>query len=178
MQNDSISLLLDLLKIAIPSVIIAYLAYVLVRSFLQSKLDEVVFALRQKNQEVVMPIRLQAYERICLLLERTNPAHLVQRLNNGEYTAEEFHHILVHEIRQEFNHNLSQQVYMSSDAWMYVESAVEQVISEINAAANEMKSDATSIDLAKCILENQSRKEKHLLNDALDFVKKEIQELF
>ena len=178
MQNQSLDILLDILKIAVPSVIIAYLAYILVRSFLQSKLDEVVFAIRQKNQEAVLPIRLQAYERICLLLERISPANLVQRLNNGEYTAEEFQHILIHEIRQEFNHNLSQQVYMSSEAWTYVVSAVEQVISEINAAANEMTKDANSIELAKKIFEHQSVKESHLINDALDFVKKEIQELF
>ncbi len=170
--------LFDLLKISIPAIIIAYLAYVMVRSFLQSKLDEVVFAIRHKNQEIIVPIRLQAYERICLLLERISPANLVHRLNNGQYTAEEFHHILVHEIRQEFNHNLSQQVYMSADAWTYVTSAVEQVISEINAAANEMKKDATSIDLAKALFQLESQKQVHILNEALDFVKKEIQELF
>lgn len=169
---------LDILKISIPSVIIAYLAYLLVRSFLQSKLDEVVFAMRQKNQEVVLPIRLQAYERIILLLERVAPHNLVSRLNNGEYSAEEFQHILIHEIRQEFNHNLSQQVYMSSEAWMYVSSAVEQVISEINAAANELKADATSIDLAKALFEMQTRKEVQILSEAGEFVKKEIQELF
>lgn len=178
MQDQALNILLDIVKIALPSVIIAYLAYLLVRSFLQSKLDEVVFAIRQKNQETVLPIRLQAYERICLLLERITPANLVQRLNNGEYTAVEFQHILIHEIRQEFNHNMSQQLYMSSDAWTYVVSAVEQVISEINAAANEMKKESTSIDLAKAIFENESQKQAHLINDALDFVKKEIQELF
>ena len=178
MQNESLDVFFDLLKITIPSVIIAYLAYLLVKSFLQSKLDEVVFAIRQKNQETVLPIRLQAYERVVLLLERINPASLVQRLNNGEYSAEEFHHILIHEIRQEFNHNMSQQVYMSSEAWSYVVSSVEQVISEVNTAANNMEKGATSIDLAKTIFEIQSGKEAFLLNDSLDFVKKEIQELF
>jgi hypothetical protein len=171
-------ILFDLLKISIPAIIIAYLAYVMVRSFLQSKLDEVVFAIRHKNQEIILPIRLQAYERICLLLERISPANLVHRLNNGQYTAHEFQHILVHEIRQEFNHNLSQQVYMSTDAWTYVTSAVEQVISEINAAGNEMKSDATSIDLAKALFQLEAKKQVHILNEALDFVKKEIQQLF
>jgi len=170
--------LYDLLKITIPAAIIAYLAYVMVRSFLQSKLDEVVYAMRHKNQEVILPIRLQAYERICLLLERISPANLVHRLNNGQYTAQEFQHILIHEIRQEFNHNLSQQVYMSADAWTYVTSAVEQVISEINAAGNEMKKDATSIDLAKALFQIESRKQVHILNEALGFVKREIQELF
>jgi len=168
----------DLLKITIPAAIVGYLAYILVRSFLQSKLDEVSFAMRQKNQEVVMPIRLQAYERVCLLLERISPANLVQRLNNGEYTASEFQQILIHEIREEFNHNLSQQVYMSSEAWTYVTSSVEQVISEVNAASNVLKKDASSIDLAKMILENESQKEVHILTESLDFVKKEIQVLF
>ena len=177
MQDQFMDVLYDLLKITIPAAIIAYLAYVLVRSFLQSKLDEVVFAIRQKNQETILPIRLQAYERVCLLLERVSPANLVQRLN-GEYTAAEFQHILVHEIRQEFNHNLSQQVYMSSEAWTYVTSAVEQVISEINAVANTMKDDATSVDMAKALFEYNSQKDVHVLNQALDFVKREIQDLF
>jgi hypothetical protein len=170
--------LYDLLKITLPAIIIAYLAYVLVKSFLQSKLDEVVFAIRQKNQEIIIPIRLQAYERVCLLLERVTPSNLVHRLNNGQYTAEEFHHILVHEIRQEFNHNLSQQVYMSAEAWAYVSSAVEQVISEINAASNNMKQDATSIDLARALFEMEASKQVHIINESLDFIKREIQELF
>lgn len=168
----------ELLKITIPAVIVGYLAYVLVRSFLQNKLDEVSFAMRQKNQETVLPIRLQAYERICLLLERINPANLVQRLNNGAYSAEEFQHILIHEIREEFNHNLSQQVYMSSEAWTYVTTSVEQVISEVNAASNGLTDKSSSIDLARAILEQETQKEVHILTESLDFVKKEIQVLF
>ena len=168
----------DLLKITIPAALVGYLAYLLVRSFLQSKLDEVSFAMRQKNQETVIPIRLQAYERICLLLERINPSNLVQRLHNGEYTAAEFRQILMHEIREEFNHNLSQQVYMSSEAWTYVTTSVEQVISEVNAATSGLTDQSSSIDLAKAILEHQSQKEVHILTESLDFVKKEIQVLF
>jgi len=170
--------LYDLLKITIPSVIIAYLAYLLVRSFLQSKLEEVVLSIRQKNQDTVLPIRLQAYERICLFLERISPANLVQRLSNGEYSAEEFQHIMIHEIRQEFNHNLSQQVYVSSEAWTYVKSAVEQVISDINAASGELKKDATSIDLAKIILQAEGEKEVQVLGQSLEFVKNEAKQLF
>lgn len=171
-------ILFDLLKITIPAVIVAYLAYLIVRSFLQSKLDEVVYAIRQKNQEVVVPIRLQAYERIVLLLERVHPVNLVQRLNNGEYTAQEFKHILVHEIRQEFNHNLSQQVYMSSEAWTYVSSAVEQVISDINAVANSLDEKASSVDLAKALFQQQAGKDVQMLSEALEFIKKEIQQIF
>ena len=178
MQSETLDLFLDILKISIPAAIVAYLAHMTIRSFLQSKLDEVTFAIRQKNQETILPIRLQAYERVCLLLERISLSNLVQRLNNGEYSAEEFQHILIHEIRQEFNHNLSQQLYMTADAWTYVVSAVEQVISEINATAGEMNKDSTSIDLAKALFEYENSKEIHMISDALGFIKKEIQELF
>jgi CRISPR/Cas system endoribonuclease Cas6 (RAMP superfamily) len=171
-------ILYDLLKITIPSVIVAYLAYLLVRSFLQNKLEEVLLAMRQKNQEVALPIRLQAYERICLLLERTAPANLAQRLSNAEYTAGEFQQIMIHEIRQEYNHNLSQQVYVSNDAWMYISSAIEQVISDINAAARGLDEKANSIDLVKLVLEAESEKEVNVLQQALTFVKEEARNLF
>lgn len=168
----------DILKTTIPTAIVGYLAYLLVRSFLQSKLEEVSLAVSQKNQETVLPIRLQAYERVCLLLERINPVNLVQRLNNGKYTAAEFQQILIHEIREEFNHNLSQQVYMSSEAWTYVTTAVEQVISEVNTAFTNLNDDSTSIDLTKAILEQENGKEVHILTESLNFVKQEIQVLF
>ncbi len=168
---------IELLKIILPALIVGYLAFLIIRSFLQNKLDEILFTVRQKNQEIVMPIRLQAYERVVLLLERISPSNLVNRLNNGEYTAQEFQQILTHEIRQEFNHNLSQQVYMSSEAWTYVSSAVEQMISDINAAANTVKPDAPNLELVKALFEQQGN-DKHIINQALDFIKEEIQKLF
>jgi hypothetical protein len=168
----------ELMKITIPAAIVGYLAYLLVRSFLQNKLDEVLITIRQRNQEVVIPIRLQAYERICLLLERISSPNLISRLNNGTYTASEFQTIMIHEIRQEFNHNLSQQVYMSAEAWTYVTGAVEQSISDINAAALNLGKEASGIDLARAIFEMESRKEAHATQQALNFIKEEIQTVF
>ncbi|MFT6883456.1 MAG: putative membrane protein, partial [Marinoscillum sp.] len=77
----------DLLKITIPGVLILYTSYLLVRSFLQKQLDEVHLNRRHRNQEIVTPIRLQAYERICLLLERISPNNLIPRLNGPEMSA-------------------------------------------------------------------------------------------
>ncbi|MEM9338218.1 MAG: hypothetical protein AAGA66_05780 [Bacteroidota bacterium] len=168
----------DLLKITLPALIVLYIAYLLVRSFLQKQLDEIAFGVRQKNQEVVVPIRLQAYERVILLLERITPSNLLSRLGNAEYSAEEFQQILVHEIRNEVNHNLSQQVYMSDSAWTYVTSAVEQTISLINSSSNGMTKDAKGIELAKAILENGVSEEMNTSQEAIKFIKAEIQEIF
>lgn len=168
----------DLLKITIPAVLVLYLAYLLVRSFLQKQLDEIAFNARQKNQEVVVPIRLQAYERVILLLERITPANLLSRLGSSDYTAEEFQQILIHEIRNEFNHNLSQQVYMSDSAWTYVATAIEQTISLINSSANSLGEKAKGIELARTVLENGVGEEFDSPKQAIKYIKEEIQTIF
>ncbi len=168
----------DLLKITIPGILILYTAYLLVRSFLQKQLDEVHLNLRHKNQEIVTPIRLQAYERVCLLLERISPNNIIPRLNGPEMTAKQLQGALVSEIRSEFNHNLSQQVYMSEDAWIYVTGAVEQLISMINESSNELKPEATSLDLARLVFEKSMKNEEDTIRGTLSFIKGEIKELF
>lgn len=168
----------DLLKITIPAGLVLYLAYLLVRSFLQKQLDEIAFSVRQKNQEIVVPIRLQAYERIVLLLERITPSNLISRLSSSDYTAEEFQQILIHEIRNEFNHNLSQQVYMSDSAWTYVTTAVEQTISIINSSTNALDEKAKGFDLARAIIENSAGEEMDTPKQAIRYIKEEIQDVF
>ncbi|MBC6401918.1 MAG: hypothetical protein GDA51_07745 [Ekhidna sp.] len=168
----------DLLKMTIPAVLMLYLSYLLVRSFLRKQLDEITFSARRKNQEVVVPIRLQAYERVTLLLERITPPNLLSRLGNADYNAEEFQQILVHEIRNEFNHNLSQQVYMSDSAWTYVTTAVEQTISLINSSANMLDKEARGVELARAILEKGVGEEMDMPKQAIRYIKEEIQDVF
>lgn len=168
----------DLLKITIPGILILYTAYLMVRSFMQRQLDEQMMALRHKNQETVLPIRLQAYERICLLLERISPNNIIPRLSDREFTAKQFQGLLISEIRSEFNHNLSQQVYMSQDAWTYVSGAVEQLISLINEAGNELSPDASGLELAHKVFEKSMQNQQDTIRGALSFVKSEIQQLF
>ena len=168
----------DLLKITIPAVLMLYLSYLLSRSFLQKQLDENAFSAYRKNQEVVAPIRLQAYERITLLLERITPANLLARLGNADYNVGELQQILVHEIRNELNHNLSQQVYMSEDAWTYVTTAVEQTIALINSSANMLDKEAAGIELGRVILENNAGGEADTPRQAIRYIKEEVQNVF
>ncbi|MEM9326721.1 MAG: hypothetical protein AAGA85_13740 [Bacteroidota bacterium] len=170
--------LIDLAKILAPAALVLYLAYLLVRSFLNNQLEEIRQRMTQKGQEVAMPIRLQAYERVCLLLERVAPDNLIPRLNNSEYTAGQFRQILLTEVREEFNHNLSQQVYMSDEAWSYVKSAVEDTLSMINEAGNNVESDEKSLALAKKIFDLSIERKPDMHTTALLFVKDEARKLF
>lgn len=167
----------DLLKITIPAALVVYLSYLLVRSFLKSQREEILLNIRQKNQETVIPIRLQAYERIILLLERISLPHLLNRLGDSKYTAEEFQQILIMEIRNEFNHNLSQQLYMSESAWTYVSTAVEHTISQVNTASNAVDGSGNAMSLAKKLLELDTE-EANPTQQAIAYLKKEIQEIF
>ncbi len=168
----------DLLKITIPAVLILYSTYLMVRSFFNKQLDELHLTLRHKNQETVLPVRMQAYERVCLLLERISPNNIIPRLNEKGMTAGQLQGLMVSEIRNELNHNLSQQVYMSDDAWIYVKSAVEQLISMINESANELRGEATSLDLAKKVFEKNVSNQTDTISGALGYIKNEIRELF
>jgi len=108
--------------------------------------------LRNQQQQVVLPIRLQAAERLCLLLDRISPAQVIRRAIPGKFSAEELHHHLISEIREEFNHNASQQVYFSEDTWDAVRIAVEEVISRINVSRQQLNESASGVDLAKVVL--------------------------
>ncbi len=170
--------LVELAKILAPAALILYLAYLLVRSFLNNQLEELQFQIKQKGQDTVLPIRLQAYERICLLLERVSPDNLIPRLNNSEYTAGQFRQILLSEVREEFNHNLSQQVYMSDEAWNYVKSAVEDTLSMINEAGQNSEAEDKSLDLAKKIFDLKLERNPDMHTTALLFVKEEARQLY
>lgn len=170
--------IIDLAQIIVPGAMILYLAYLLVRSFLNGQRDELLLQMRQKNQEAVLPIRLQAYERVCLLLERIAPENLLPRVSNKEFSARQLQGVLISEIREEYNHNISQQVYMSDEAWMYVAGGVENLISLINESANELSAEASGLDLARVLFEKRMQSEDDALKQALRIVKAEIKELF
>lgn len=171
-------LVTEFAKLLIPAAVVLYAMYLVVKSFLEKELQKQHLEIRGKSIETVLPNRLHAYERICLFLERINPNNLIVRLNQGEYTANEFKHILVHEVREEYNHNVSQQLYMSEESWTLVVHAKEDLINTINKAAESLDEKATSVDLAKLVFEKTMQKEKDPVQEALRFVKSEIRQTF
>jgi hypothetical protein len=130
--------------------------------------------IRHKNIAITLPIRLQAYERMSLFLERIAPNNLVVRLNQPELSSREFHQMLLTDIRNEYNHNVSQQVYMSDEVWQEIKTAKEDLITAINATAGELPDEATSLDLAKNLFEYLINKEIDPIDHALKSLKSEI----
>lgn len=171
-------LFIDFLKIILPATLVLYAMYLTFTSFLNKDFEKKVLELRTKNSDIILPIRLQAYERIILFLERITPNNLIIRVNNPSYSSKEFQQILLKEIREEFNHNLSQQVYVSDKSWILVKKAVEDLAIVINNASKEVSNEASGLDLAKKIFETIMQQNTDITSEAISFVKKEIQQTF
>ena|SRR5690554_712244 len=168
----------DILKIVLPAGLVIYGMYILVVSFLKKERDSMLIALKTKNTETILPIRLQAGERLCLLLERVRPNNLIRRVNTANYTARELHRLLIEEVREEFNHNLSQQVYFSDETWDSVQNAIEQVITLINRALQDLGEEAVGMDLNKRIFQLFLEGQSDGISSALKKVKAEIRIYF
>lgn len=170
--------LIELIKILVPASVVLYAAYLLVRTFIHKELELRKLEVRSRAIETVLPNRLQAYERMVLFLERMSPQNLLVRLSSSGMPAREFHQLLLSEIRNEYNHNVSQQVYIGQEVWELIKNAKEDLIVSINDAASEMNLESTSLDLSKKIFEKSINKQVDPLGHALIELKKEIQQTF
>jgi hypothetical protein len=132
--------------------------------------------LKLEDHRIILPLRLQAYERLILFLERILPNNLVLRINRPEMDAYQLQTNLIRTIREEFEYNLSQQLYVSSRSWELIKNAKEEMIKMINIAAGRVNESAPSAELARIIFELSLENDKPLpVSTAIEAIKKEIQ---
>ncbi len=134
--------------------------------------------LRKERQNFFLPSRLESYQRAVLLMERINPNSLVMRLHNPGLPAKAFQAELLKAIREEFDHNVAQQIFISIPAWKMVKSSKEETIKIINLAGKQMESVATSTQLAAKIFEIVNEIGNTPTDITVEYLKKELQELF
>jgi hypothetical protein len=103
---------------------------------------------------------------------------MMMRLNNPDLTVAQMHSLLLRTIREEFEYNLSQQLYVSGNAWELIKNAKEETIALINQASSGLPDNAPSADLVKKVFEIAISKGKLPVETALEEIKKELQRLF
>lgn len=127
--------------------------------------------------KMLYPLKLQAYERLVLFLERIEPSNLVMRNNTGNKKYNELHSTLVNTILEEFEHNAAQQIYVSENAWNLTKQAKEETINILNISANELENNASSADLSRKIFEKMMLVQKSPSQIALDYIREELKEV-
>lgn len=164
----------EILKIVLPAALVVYAMFLAIRTMISKNLVEKQLDIKSKAIEITLPARMQAFERMTLFLERIAPDSLLVRINRNGMSADELHHIVLQEIRNEFNHNVAQQVYLNKELWSMIVTAKEDLLTRINATYQEMEPEASSIDYAKKLIASHSASEVNSIELALTSLKDEL----
>jgi len=168
--------IIDLVLYAIPALITGIIAYYFFKEHTKNEDGRRRFLLHRDMQVNAMPTRLQAYERMTLFLERINPNKLLIRVIPKSSNKETYESLLIATIEQEYEHNLSQQIYMSDECWGIISAAKNATIQLIRKASLLEKS-TTANKLREVILTEMM--ERRAPSDAaLSYIKKEVSEMW
>lgn len=169
---------MDILKIVLPALLVLLTAYLLIDKLLRNEEKRRNFELHKNSQSIITPIRLRAYERLILVLERTTPNTLILSVAKPKMTNLELHTQLLASIRQEFSHNLSQQIYVSNDVWNYIRGAQESLLRLVNTCAAKCNPNESASVLAEGIIQVYNGSEQTPTDLAMEKLKNEVRNYF
>ncbi len=172
MSGDQI---LQLFAYLLPAVVTGAVAFYFFRLHTRNEDGRRRFLLHKDSQKETLPIRLQAYERMALFLERIALNNLVVRVAPNGKSKSDYENLLIKQIETEFEHNLSQQIYMSDSCWNIIKTAKNTTIQIIRSAG---MSETDSPDKLREDILNQTMEKESPSNAALAFVKKEVTDLW
>ena len=169
--------MVEILKYCIPTLCVLLATWLIMRQFYKAEAEKRLWELKRLAQKEISPVRLRAYERLALLLERTTPEHMLLELNLGEMTVLQVQQHLVRTIRMEYEHNASQQVYVSEEVWGMVLNSKEQTVVFVNTIAQQLPPESTALDYAKTLITAYATNGDTPNELALQALKKEAQTL-
>jgi uncharacterized protein YaaR (DUF327 family) len=168
--------ILEIIGYTLPSLLTAGVAYFLFNSHFKDQQNNRRWLLQKENTKDILPLRLQAYERLTLLMERINLSQMLLRNSPISTNKNDYKNHIIAQIQQEFDHNLSQQIYVSGACWSIVLTAKNATVQLIRIAAQNEKVQ-TAADLREFVLSSLVDKASPTYS-ALDFIKKEVGELW
>src|SRR5690606_35911295 len=169
------SKILEILAYCLPALIMGAIAYFVFNLHIKNENNRRNFLLHKENQKQALPLRLQAYERMALFLERIEPSKLLIRVTPNSSDKYDYENLLVFHIEQEFEHNLTQQIYISDKCWTIINTAKNTLIQTIRKVNMSDKVDSAN-KLREVILTDLLDKQSPT-SVALAYIKNEVTEL-
>ena len=170
--------LFDILKFTVAGAGVVWIAFYLFKPYLDRQGQVQLLELRRTISSQTLPLRLQAYERVVLFVERANPSSMLLRLSGSAETAAELQAIILNEIRTEYQHNITQQIYVSEKVWAVVKRIRDDTISVINNAVKGLPPDTSALELSKTVLIHLSQLEDNPYDMALSLIRQDLEQLF
>lgn len=162
----------------IPALAVLAVVYIILKKQGEKEIAALSIQLKKERQTFFLEPRVDAYQRVVLLMERINPHSLIMRTHNAKMSAHLFQSELLDNIRKEFDHNVAQQIFISTEAWEMVKKSKEETIKIINIAGNQMEKEATATDLSGKIFEIVAELEELPSDITIKYLKRELQKLF
>lgn len=131
----------------------------------------------QQKQAFLLPLKAEAFQRVILYLERIHPSALSFRLIQPNMNALLLQSLMLKSVREEFDHNVAQQMYLSAESWSKIKNAKEETVQLINVAASQMKPDSTANDFATALVSITAEINPLPSEIALEYLKKEWRNL-
>ena len=170
------SQILNLIMYTIPSIIMGLIAFYFFREHIKNEDGRRRFLLKKDLQVNTVPMRLQAYERMVIFLERITPSKLLIRVTPMSTNKENYESLLIQSIEQEFEHNLSQQIYISDKCWNIITASKNATIQLIRKASLLEKTD--SANKLREVLLTEMMDRLAPTDAALSYIKEEVSDLW
>jgi RNase H-fold protein (predicted Holliday junction resolvase) len=178
LEINAVEVVVDILMFIIPSIIVFAVAYYFVTKFLDDQRNTRLMEFKKEHSKQITPIKLQAYERLALFLDRISPDNLVVRLSKSGQSAGQLRQALIQTITDEFNHNISQQIYVSDQSWSMIKAVKEQIIGIVELSYKECDENESGPSLGKRILTKLMAEKQIPTQRAIELLKKEIEIIF
>ena len=170
--------LLVIAQIVLPGLLVLIAVHLMQNHYWKLENDRSDNILKIEARKISLPVRLQAYERLALLMERIAPATLVLRISRPGISLFQLQLEMIQSIHEEFEHNLSQQIYVSTGCWSLVRSAIEQTIQQVNVTVASLDRDADEGIFAARFLQNVLEQTNNPAEQALSLIRSEAERLF
>ena len=172
-------LLLELLKYTLPALVVALVVYIMMRLHQQNNYKLKLLDIKSTNSKDIVPLKLQAYERLTLFIHRVSPEHIIPRVTHPGMTAKQLKVALISAIQSEFEHNITQQVYVSNGVWGAVVAYKNSFANLVNAKGRQLDDGAIAYDLGKLIVESYLENEDLITPLKVnEVIKMEVKTLF
>ena len=168
--------ILEIATYTLPAIITGGVAFGLLHKFFKNEENKRKFELLRENQRLGLPIRLQAYERIVLFLERINPINLMMRVEPNSLDPQSYATLLVHTIQTEYEHNIAQQIYFTPESWEIILKAKNSIITQIRRFSIE--GEVKSGEELRTKLLHELTQTESASAVAIGFIKEELKRVF
>jgi hypothetical protein len=173
---EDITIVISYFSYLLPAIVVGLVAYYFFKSHTANEEGRRRYLIQKEAQKKVLPIRLKAYERLTLFLERIDPNKLLLRVKPYSDELQKYETLLIQNIDNEYEHNLSQQIYVSPECWNLITAAKNATIQVLRQSGMNKKVDNS--EKLRTFLLNHFMDEETPSHKALLILKKEVSELF